>query len=232
MRTKAQARASTKSTDTGATGRFSKPHHPFPVSTGRTENRSPDETPQPRAGVSSLESGRLTAFPRDSTPVIQAKAQKVGSRANVAPVSPDVGSQLHPAVRRHMETAFRADFSDVRIHQGPEAESMGAVAYTRGKDIHFAPGQYDPATPSGQKVIGHELAHVVQQRAGRVAMPHGQGTLINKDINLEAEADLMGAKATRGDVAQAPWAGQIANRASAAQSQTPVQRPLFGKKYK
>ena len=66
-----------------------------------------------------------------------------------------------------MESALGANFSDVRIHVGPEASAIGAIAFTWGSDIHFAPGQYNPHTPHGQSLLGHELTHVVQQRAGR-----------------------------------------------------------------
>jgi len=46
--------------------------------------------------------------------------------------------------------------------------SLGAQAYTQGTDIHFAPGQYQPSSQGGQELLGHELAHVVQQADGRV----------------------------------------------------------------
>jgi hypothetical protein len=97
-----------------------------------------------------------------------------------------------------METAFEADFSDIRVHHGPQAESMGALAFTQGQDIHFARGQYDPGSRSGRKLIGHELAHVVQQRAGKVAMPDGDGPPINASPELESEADALGANALQG----------------------------------
>ncbi len=64
-----------------------------------------------------------------------------------------------------------------------------------GQDLHFAPGKYSPASSHGQELIGHELAHVVQQRAGRVAVPQGKGAPINADPALEAEADQLGKKA-------------------------------------
>ena len=50
---------------------------------------------------------------------------------------------------------------------------IGAQAYTTGSDIHFAPGQYDPHSPAGQEVLGHELWHVVQQKEGRVGLAKG-----------------------------------------------------------
>jgi hypothetical protein len=44
------------------------------------------------------------------------------------------------------------------------AESLNAKAFTLGTDIAFAPNQYSAHTPTGQNLLGHELAHVVQQR--------------------------------------------------------------------
>ena len=97
--------------------------------------------------------------------------------------------------REQMEAAFGADFSDVRVHVGHEASRIGAIAYTWGTNIHFAPGHYNPNTLQGQKVLGHELWHVVQQKAGRVKNPFGGGVAVVQDHALEAEADRMGEKA-------------------------------------
>ena len=74
------------------------------------------------------------------------------------------------------ESALGASFDDVRVHVGPEASSIGALAFTLGTNLYFAPGLYNPHTPQGQQLIGHELAHVVQQRAGRVRNPFGSST--------------------------------------------------------
>ena len=105
------------------------------------------------------------------------------------------GLPLPDDVRAKMETAFGADFSDVRVHIGREASSLGAIAYTWGSNIHFAPGQYNPHTLQGQKLLGHELWHVVQQKSGRVKNPFGGGVAVVQDHALEAEADRMGVKA-------------------------------------
>ncbi len=127
------------------------------------------------------------------------------------------GKPMPESVRQKMETAFNTDFSDVRIHEGPEANSIGALAYTRGNHIHFQPGKYSPITQTGQQLLGHELSHVVQQRAGRVAVPQAQGAPINSDSALEAEADRLGAKAARGESAE-----QVINPAAASPSQQSV----------
>lgn len=111
------------------------------------------------------------------------------------------GAPLADHVRAPMEASFGADFRGVRVHQGGNATALGAVAYAQGEDLHFAPGAYDPGSTAGRELIGHELAHVVQQREGRVAAPQGKGDPINADPALEAEADAHGARAARGEPA-------------------------------
>ena len=106
-----------------------------------------------------------------------------------------VGQPLPDAVRQKMETIFNTDFSDVRVHSGPQAHAIRAIAFTVGSSIYFAPGQYSPGTPHGHELLGHELTHVVQQRAGRVRNPNVSGLTVVQDQALEAEADRMGARA-------------------------------------
>lgn len=100
-------------------------------------------------------------------------------------------------VKQRMESSFGADFSSVRVHSdSSKAPEVGALAFTQGTDIHFAPGQFKPETSSGQQLLGHELAHVVQQSEGRV-QPTTEiaGMSVNDDVSLEHEADVLGAKA-------------------------------------
>jgi len=125
---------------------------------------------------------------------VQAKGN--GVDAFRVPLRPKSGGlPLPDQVRAKMEAAFSTDFSDVRVHIGREASSLGAIAYTWGTNIHFAPGQYNPHTLQGQKLLGHELWHVVQQKNGRVKNPFGGGVAVVQDHALEAEADRMGIKA-------------------------------------
>jgi ribosomal protein S18 acetylase RimI-like enzyme len=105
------------------------------------------------------------------------------------------GRPLPDSVRTKMEAALAADFSAVRVHVGPQAERIGAVAFTMGTEIYFAPGRFQPDTVQGQQLIGHELVHVVQQRAGRVRTPMGGGVAVVQDRLLEAEADRLGQRA-------------------------------------
>ena len=43
-------------------------------------------------------------------------------------------------------------------------DSINALAFTESNNIVFARGQYAPQTHYGQKLLAHELAHVVQQQ--------------------------------------------------------------------
>jgi Domain of unknown function (DUF4157) len=77
------------------------------------------------------------------------------------------GQPLPESTRVFMETRFGHDFSRVRIHADTQAtetaKAIKAQAFTLGQDVVFGAGQYSPLTSSGQHLLAHELAHVVQQ---------------------------------------------------------------------
>ena len=79
------------------------------------------------------------------------------------------GRPLAEATRQFFEPRLGRNFSGVRVHVGPKAigsaRAIGARAYTIGQDIIFGAGAYAPETIEGQKLLAHELTHVVQQRA-------------------------------------------------------------------
>jgi hypothetical protein len=142
---------------------------------------------------------------------IQGKAEGVLQPRPDVPVASGDGQSLPPPVLGKMQRSFGHSFSDVRIHSGAEAKAVGALAYTRGEDIHFQPGLYDPSSLHGQELLGHELTHVIQQRVGRVSQPQSKAdgaAPINADSALEAEADRMGHKAASGQEARVTGAGR------------------------
>src|SRR4029450_7761109 len=59
---------------------------------------------------------------------------------------------------------------EVRLHDEAGADDaarkLDALAFTRGNDIYFRAGAYDPQSPEGQKLLAHEFAHVIRQRPG------------------------------------------------------------------
>ena len=140
-----------------------------------------------QARLNLLKASRPQTIQRQSRPGVEAFQVPLRQKAGGLPLPSDV--------RTKMEAAFETDFSDVRVHIGHDATALGAIAYTWGSNIHFAPGQYNPHTIQGQKLLGHELWHVVQQKSGRVQNPFGGGVAVVQDHALEAEADRMGVKA-------------------------------------
>jgi hypothetical protein len=80
------------------------------------------------------------------------------------------GRPLSVSVRERMEDRFGVRFGTVRVHTGSEADRMAgeieALAFTHGRDIYFAAGAYAPGTPAGDRLLAHELTHVVQQAGG------------------------------------------------------------------
>ena len=78
------------------------------------------------------------------------------------------GEPLESSTREAMESRFGHDFSRVRVQHGGQAavsaDAVNARAYTVGQQVVFGPGQYAPETVTGQHLLAHELAHVVQQK--------------------------------------------------------------------
>lgn len=82
------------------------------------------------------------------------------------------GHAMPEGLRNMMENGFGRDFSQVRLHTDSQAadmsSSISARAFTHGNDIYFNRGQFSPNTTEGQRLVAHELTHVVQS-TGRVA---------------------------------------------------------------
>jgi outer membrane protein OmpA-like peptidoglycan-associated protein len=77
------------------------------------------------------------------------------------------GMPLDGATRAFMEPRFGYDFSHVRVHADSAAaqstRDVSALAFTVGNHIAFAAGQYSPGSAASNRLLAHELAHVVQQ---------------------------------------------------------------------
>jgi hypothetical protein len=77
------------------------------------------------------------------------------------------GQPLADRTRDQMEPALKQDLSGVRVHTDAAADRLSrdfsAKAFTTGQDVFFRQGAYDPGSSSGDKLLAHELTHVVQQ---------------------------------------------------------------------
>jgi hypothetical protein len=75
----------------------------------------------------------------------------------------------------------------VQIHTGPAAERsavlLGARAYALSGHIVFGPGQYDPGSPAGARLLAHEMHHATNE-------PSGSGVL--RRATAHTDKDLFG----------------------------------------
>jgi hypothetical protein len=152
---------------------------------------------------------RCQAGPPGREQVQTKRAAPGGSgQAAAPPVVEEVlrspGRPLDAATRSFMEPRFGHDFSQVRVHSGASAaisaRQVNANAYTAGHHIVFAAGQFAPGTNAGQRLIAHELTHVVQQSgADRNATPIS----VQRDMD-----DILAGKIARA------WNAGFANHAS------------------
>jgi len=83
------------------------------------------------------------------------------------------GQQLDSTTRLFFEPRFGHDFSNVRVHSDSNAsetaKSINARAFTHDNHVVMGAGEYQPKSQSGQRLLGHELAHVIQQGEGRTS---------------------------------------------------------------
>ncbi len=144
---------------------------------------------------------------RDEEERLQMKPVSGASRASsaaqatpssVPPIVHEVlrssGQPLDASTRAFMEPRFGHDFGKVRVHADAKAaesaRAVNSLGYTVGRDLVFGKGQYMPQAKSGQRLLAHELTHVLQQSATSFSSPSKLLKIsdLNKKGELEAEA--------------------------------------------
>jgi hypothetical protein len=124
--------------------------------------------------------GRLSEAERDAD--VHARTALESLPAPALPPVPafdDAGTQLEASVQHSYAEAFAHDFSQVRVHAGPEAArattELGTPAYALGQHIVVGSQVASLAPAARQALLAHELAHVVQasrQAEGEPAVAH------------------------------------------------------------
>jgi hypothetical protein len=113
------------------------------------------------------------------------------------------GQPLASTTQAQMGGALGANLSGVRVHNDDTSDNLagqlGARAFTVGSDVFFAANEYQPATTGGQKVLAHELAHVMQDSNA----PQFKLQVGSVDDPAEAEADAVAQRVTEAIPAQA-----------------------------
>ena len=145
------------------------------LATGRAQ--SAQELPAPEEEEEGSLPARETALAKVEPRVLCKQSAPGGAGSARATFAPEIvgqvlqgdGQPLEHRTRVAMERRFGHDFSGVRVHVGERAsasaETIHALAYTVGGDIVFRSGRYDPGSLEGQRLLAHELTHVVQQGA-------------------------------------------------------------------
>lgn len=118
-------------------------------------------------------------------------------------------------LKRDFEARSGLSFDDVRVHyRSGRPGELGALAYTQGNHVYLGPGQ--------ERHLPHELAHVVQQKRGRVGVETRLGGVgLNLDPALEAEADRLSAGMAV-SAPEAAWSGASPSGEDAAPIQMRV----------
>jgi Domain of unknown function (DUF4157) len=161
-----------------------------------------------------------------------------GASAEVRAALEGAGRPLDPGVRASMEKGLGHGLPDVRVHtDGPAARSardLDARAYTVGRDVLFAAGQYEPGTAEGRWLLAHELAHVVQHARLGSAGPTGRVSAPGDPAEREA-ASVADAVVRGGPVPAVVTAGSGVHRDDGKIKEKPAPDPAmlteFAKKF-
>jgi len=132
-------------------------------STKPAEERSTDELER--------EADRFAAAFATAAPAGPPLRSTGGLRLRAPALALGPGEPLAPAVRAPFERFTGVALAAVRVHRDASTAAvtarLDARAFASGTHIGFAPGELEPATAAGRRLIAHELAHVFQQQHGR-----------------------------------------------------------------
>ena len=115
-----------------------------------------------------------------------------------------------------IDSPGKRESAGIRIHTdqsaAKSADSLGAAAFTRGRDIYFGAGKYAPSTSAGRDLLAHELAHALQGEAGHESIENVAATnVVPPGAPSEKEAESAG----KSRKTEAPLATEASHSASA-----------------
>lgn len=128
------------------------------------------------------------------------------------------GQPLDPKTRAFMESGFRHDFGNVRVHADSKAaesaRAVNALAYTVGRDIVFGAGQFALGRRKTDELLAHELTHVVQQ---------SQTTARNSSLAVASQSGVLEDQAREGSqrILNGQSIGQLSSAGLEIARQTP-----------
>jgi len=157
-----------------------------------TDRLTNDPARQQTYGLTRVVNGKFGGY-CEKRPGLQRRAVNLTEHGDTPSIVHEVlspsGQPLDAETRAFMEPRLGHDFGQVRVHTDAKAaESARAVnsrAYTVGREVVFGAGQYAPKTTAGQRLLAHELTHVVQQPERTLL---GKLTLGDTNVRCEHEA--------------------------------------------
>lgn len=101
-------------------------------------------------------------------------ARLAGAPTEVQEAIASPSGPIEPTTRVFLESKLGSNLGDVRVHTGStasrSARALQADAYTIGRHIVFDQGRYAPGTGPGDRLLAHEVVHVLQQSASNVGL--------------------------------------------------------------
>ena len=111
-----------------------------------------------------------------------------GRSAGIHNILKSPGKPMDNSTRAMMEGRFGHDFRNIRIHTdanaGLSARLINAHAFTSGKNIVFAPGKFNADSKDGQRLLAHELTHVIQQGQAKKSSSNESGIKQTSNLNI------------------------------------------------
>lgn len=131
-------------------------------------------------------------------------------------------AETRGAIAGSGEAAGAARSAGAQLHTDPVsalvAATLGARAFAVGRHIAFAPGEYQPHTRAGQRLLAHEVGHVLQQHGRGVEAP---GAVADGTTGPAASAVTSAAVQVAAKEAPfKPWMGIVATRDGALMART------------
>jgi hypothetical protein len=172
-----------------------------------------------------------------SEPVPQRPILPIAARAaaDISLALEGPGKSLDVATRAREEERFGRDLSHVRVHSDDasvrSAHALGAAAYSVGSQIVFGSTDHDFASPTRQRLLTHELAHVIQQ-GGRRSRPRHVAP-IGSEHESQAQATAAGrsgelSAAQAGVIQRSPLSDKVRAAAGPAPTLSSVLAALSG----
>lgn len=166
---------------------ISQPGDPYEREADRVADqvvRMPGPTVQRQCAACAAGGRPCPACDEERSITVSRKAQSAAvgdAPASVHSVIRSPGQPLAASTRAFFEPRFGQDLSHVRVHTDSDASQsardVNALAYTVGSHVVFDAGCYAPGASDGQRLLAHELTHVMQQSGASV-----RGTLVQRTV--------------------------------------------------